>query len=192
MADVSDFIERSPRNRAKADAARRRVATFAREFVAFAQGRVPSLPFFGNESLIDITLWLDELEKRGYSIPGVGRYSMKVPVGSLGVVFSMCQPAVLEAVSRSKRRLSKSAPPLDTEFAGSLERAADDKDAPSGFRRDCSLCALLIRTSLRVGCARFAQEVSASKSALFGVIANNKDKSGNLTQWATPLEGLPP
>ena len=149
------------------------------------------MPTWGEESLIAVTKRLGFLKKRGRAVPGLGRYALKVYGESLGVVFPADHPAILSAVAVIGHK-PKPDPSLETDFALALETGACNKEAPSGLRLYYSLFAMLALTSLRFGDTRMVQALWVSETALCGLSVNNKDKSGQLMTWATPLTGIKP
>ena len=187
--DVADFVVRSLRNRARSDVTLTRVSKLAKEFYDFTQAVSPPLPYAGEESLIAVTKWLDMLGKRGKTVPGLGRYALKVYGEALGIVFPTDHPAVRQATAVVGHK-PKSAPCLETDFLLALDAGANNKESPSGHRLYCSIFTFLALTSLRFGDTRMVQDLWVSDTALCGSSINNKDKSGNLMQWATPLIGL--
>ena len=187
--DVADFIVRSLRNRARSDVTLSRVAKLVKEFYDFTQAASPPLPFAGEESLIAMTKWLGHLGVLGKTVPGLGRYASKVYGEAIGIVFPTNRPAVLQA-SAIRGHQPKSAPCLETDFILALDAGANNRESPSGHRLYCAMFTLLALTSLRFGDTRMAQDLWLSETALCGPSINNKDKSRNLTQWATPLLSL--
>ena len=126
----------------------------------------------------------------GVTIPNFGKYALRVYGGALGVRFPLERPAVKEAVSQPRGRRVETAPSIDTEFVISLERAAGNRDKPGGYLLYCALFALLAFSSLRFADATQVECVFDSGTALCGSGVNAKDKTGELTTWATPLAGL--
>ena len=95
--EVANFIAQSIRNRARSIKTLKRISEFAELFYTFSLAQVPPFPYFGDESLIGITLWLMPLRVRGTTIPDFAKYPLRVFAEALGVVLPLNHPAVKEA-----------------------------------------------------------------------------------------------
>ena len=99
-------------------------------------------------------------------------------------------PALRAAAASVKGRKARSGPVLETDFIIKTEQLARNKSAPGGKRLYCALFAILALSSLRFGDTVQIEKLFDSGSAIFGIIVNNKDKTGELMTCATPLSGL--
>ena len=190
LSDTANFVILSIRNRARSLNTLRRVAEFTLQFYKFASEREPPFPVSGDESLLAVTLWMQGLLVRGATIPHFGRYSLRVFGEALGVRFPLEHPAVRNAAVPARGRKIKTDPVVETEFVMALERAAGNRGNSYGYRLYCALFTLLAFSSLRFGDTTQVETLFNSGTALCGTGVNNKDRSGELMQWATPLSGL--
>ena len=140
--------------------------------------------------MLTIAGWLESLKGRCRTIPPFARYSLKVFGGALGGTFPTSRPTVLAAVACKRKRAVRTDPPLCTEFALALERRAADKEVLASERLYCALFSLRTLTSLRFGDTQQTASITRTSTALCGPGLNNKDRSSDLVNWATPLSGL--
>ena len=186
---VVKFITQSLRNRCKTDRTLARITSFIKGFYDFTTSRDPPLPFHGKECLLAVTEWLSMLQIRGDSIPGMGRYALRVFGEALGVVFPIDHPAVRGLACR-KTRKTKTAPMLKTEFLFALEKLACDKAAEPSDRLYSALFTLLALASLRFGDTKQTAELRSTGSCITGCGIDQKNKSSEFLSWATPLKGV--
>ena len=188
--DVADFAAHALQNRARSINTLKRVTAFVEEFHKFATLRTIPQPIDGGESLLAIALWLGSLRYRGATTPNIGRYDLRAFGEALGVRLPLERPAVRSAATDRKGRKVETAPLTEAEFVLKIEQLASDKNAPGGKRLYGALFTLLALYSPRFGDTKQVEKIFDSGSAIVGVWVNNKDKTGELMTWATPLVGL--
>ena len=137
-----------------------------------------------------VTDWLSSLQLRGDSIPGMGRYALRVFGEALGVVFPIDHPAIRGIISSRAKHKTKTAPMLKTEFLFALEKLACDKAAEPGERLYSALFTLLALASLRFGDKKQTAELRSTGSCITGCGVDQKNKSSEYLAWATPLTGV--
>ena len=187
---VRQFVLRAITDRCRTANSQRKYSAFMLEYIDFTNKHQPPLPQVGDEALVSITLWLDTLLTRGFSVPSHGKYALKVFSEALGIPFPIHHPTVVRAARAKRTKALRQAPMMPLELILKLECTAVSNANPSGLRLYCSLFCLMTFASLRFSDLRQVTDLWASDTAICGLSVNQKDKNGDLIQWATPREGL--
>ena len=168
----------------------RKVAGFVSAYVASAVS--DRIPFYGRSAVFAISRFLQSLNQRGRSVPGLARWALKVVGGILCLELPLGHPAVVAVVGKAKRTgiPEKHAPMLELPFIIWVETIACNGSVPFGMRYVASAFFLMIMASLRFSDTKVVFDLWVTETAICGRSRGLKRKGRPISNWAAPLAGI--
>ena len=186
METIKDVIATAFSKRATGMAAVANLARFAGAFYQFALAN--GYPPAGEDALVAIVQWLKPMRQRGYAVPRIALYSLRVMNEALWRQLPVTAPAVLGASRTLQSRIRKQAPLTPHTSVVEILLLAQSGTMPFGLRAFASRIAIVILATFRWADAQWIAEIQKNDSVAFGICQRTKSNSEPF-YWAALLWG---